>query len=260
MSGIVVYSRNKKYDWIFVLAIVVLVAVAEFSGWFGVIKSSSEKFINPILSKSSSGTQNLLDPIFRFSRYPSLAARLSSLEYDYAQSLSRISQLERELRETESIRAALSESAQTKSAPFLTTTLISYTQPGIAAGSDQGVKEGMLVLVAGTAVGTISHVEATQSTTSLFSQTGRHPIIVTSESGVQGVLEGDGRHIYLTLVPQGSVLNSGERVVTVGQENIGAGVFIGKISVVEENSAAPTKRAQIDQLVSFFSAPVVELR
>jgi len=260
VSRITISHRNKKYDSVFVLIVVVLIAATEFAGWFKILQVSTQGFINPVLSFTTAKIQASMDPIFRLSRYPSLAARLSNLEYDYAQSLAKISELERELHEADAIRAALNESSQTKAALFLTTRLVSYTQPGLAAGSDQGVRKGMLVLVAGTAVGTVDHVEESQSTVSLFSETGRHPIIVTTESGVQGVLEGDGRRVHLALVPQGAVLNTGERVVTLGQENISAGVFVGKISNIEVNSASPTKRAQLDQLVSFFSAPVVELK
>jgi len=260
MRGVFVSHRNKKYDWVYVVIVLGLVVVSEFSGWFGILQSYTQKFTNPTLSQVTSRTQSLLGPLLRLSRYPALAGRLSNLEYDYAQSLSRVSELERELYEMEAIRSAINESANNKAEPFLTTTLISYSQPALAAGSDQGVRKSMLVLVAGTAVGVVDQVDKTQSTVSLFSENGRHPIIIVTESGVQGVIEGDGRRVYLSLVPQGAVLSNGESVVTLGQENIGSGIFIGKITSVEDNSAAATKRAQLDQLVSFFSAPVVELR
>ena len=81
-----------------------------------------------------------------------------------------------------------------------------------------------------------------------------------TDSGAQGLIAGDGQAIFLSLVPQDKQVVVGEKVVTIGQEYIPAGVFIGTVAETVGDPAEPTKQLRLEQYVSFFSAPLVTVR
>jgi cell shape-determining protein MreC len=103
-------------------------------------------------------------------------------------------------------------------------------------------------------------VAVNQSEIGLLSQESGPTILAKTESGVQGLIRGDGKRVLLTEIPVDVTLNVGERIVTQGQEGVAPNMFIGRISAVRNDPASAVQTALIEQLVSFYEASIVEVR
>ena len=80
-----------------------------------------------------------------------------------------------------------------------------------------------------------------------------------TESGVEGVIFGDGKNVVMHHIPREIQVTEGERVFTIGQQGIQKNMFVGKIGRITADPSAPTKEAVIDQYVSFFDSVLVEV-
>ncbi|NCN82379.1 MAG: rod shape-determining protein MreC [Candidatus Pacebacteria bacterium] len=251
------YEAQKK--WLVVVAMVVFIGVAEMQGWLLPLRGQVSLASAPLFSFLSKQLASTISPFSLIRKRVQLVQRLARLEYDYAAALSKISELEREAQETAALRAILSKSTITTD-QIITAARISYAQPEISAGRMQGVQENMLVLAAQTVVGRVRRVESNRATVGLLTDQREKSIIAVTDSGVQGLIVGDGQSVFLGLVPQDKAITPGEKVVTVGQENVPAGLFIGTVVEVIGDPAEPTKQVRLEQYVSFFTAPLVTVR
>ena len=84
--------------------------------------------------------------------------------------------------------------------------------------------------------------------------------MVRTQSGVEAVVDGDGRNVLLTHIPRSVELNEGERVVTVGQEGVEKNILIGVVKKINHSPSDSTNTYIINQLVSFYSAVLVEVK
>jgi len=137
--------------------------------------------------------------------------------------------------------------------------VVSLAYPAVAAGSQSGVRQGEMVTFQNTLLGVITQVSEHQSRVALLTRKDSVPILAKTSSGMQGIVTGNGKQVILTEVPHGIELNKDERVVTVGQEGIRRDVLIGVIGAVITRPSAPTQTAIVQQQVSFFDAPAVEI-
>jgi cell shape-determining protein MreC len=127
-------------------------------------------------------------------------------------------------------------------------------------GSDDGVEVGNIVYISDVLVGRIVSVSRTQSQVALFSSRDAEPVLVQTASGAQGLLVGNGTRTLLTQIPVQVSITTGERLTTVGQQGIPPGQFIGVVASVSAPGTAPMQTALIDQLQSFYTVPLVEIR
>jgi cell shape-determining protein MreC len=137
--------------------------------------------------------------------------------------------------------------------------VISYGQPSISAGQTDGVKIGQPVLVAEMLVGLIKSTSTHQSTVDLLFQNTTSPILVKTESGVEGLVMGNGRDILLTEIPKEAEISIDELIVTVGQKQIRPQLVIGRIQQLIDQPSSPIRQAIIHQEISFYEALIVEV-
>jgi len=131
----------------------------------------------------------------------------------------------------------------------------------LAIGSDSGLQVGSLVLGEGNLLGIVEEVSQQQARVLLLKNMLEQGIVAKTESGVMGIVKGDGRNILLTEVASEETLNLRERVVTVGQEGIPPDIFIGRIiSLKEINPAKSTQEAILQQDVNFYELSLVEVQ
>lgn len=100
-------------------------------------------------------------------------------------------------------------------------------------GNDQGVREGMAVVVeAGVLIGRVTQVFSDTSTVTLVTSQDSVVNVETSKSAVRGVARGEhGLNIKLDMVEQGKELTVGDGVVTSGLGGrYPRGLLIGTIS------------------------------
>lgn len=245
--------------WVLTIVAFLCIGILELQGLLIPLRAQVNLATAPLLSFLSQQVTTAITPFALIQNRGSLLQRLAQLEFDYAASLSKISELERTAQETAALREMLQKSTITAD-QIITASRVSYAQPEIAAGSKQGVRESMLVLVAGTVVGRVYKAEENRAMVRLLSDPREKSIIAVTDSGVQGLLVGDGNAVFLSLVPQNASIVPGEKVTTVGQESVPAGLFVGTVVEGVGDVAEPTKQVLLEQYVSFFSAPLVTVR
>lgn len=185
--------------------------------------------------------------------------RLLQLSNQVSQMEARIAALEYVEQENKALRELLENSDRTLDQTYITTPIVSLSYPAIAAGSADGMTVGRAVVLSGTVVGMISDVSMHQSQVTLLSSTHLKPLLVRTESGVEAIIQGDGRSVLMRHIPREVTLVEGERVFTKGQEGIRKNMFVGRVGRVSADPSAPTQEATIEQYVSFFDATLVEV-
>ncbi len=179
------------------------------------------------------------------------------LEIKYVQTQAELSKLSSLRREVTEYRKIVERSG---SEAVVTTPIISLAYPAVGVGSRDGIQEKAMVLSSGVLVGTVYDVGESIAKVSLLTQARKERVLAETESGVQGVIEGTGNGLLFTQVSRGDKLKASERVVTVGQEGIARGTYVGVIRLLDDNPANLTQTAVIDQGVSFYSSLLVEIK
>ena len=240
-------------------AILLILALLEISDIANAGTSVIQTQLQPMMVAHTRLFHSLTAPYRQGLAAWNAAERVQDLELRTAEYQAQLSELDQLRQENQALRQLLENSDRKLEQRIIASPLVSYALPSVAAGSVQGVREGGLVLVKNTLVGRISKVGDNQSEVTLLSSPNSNPIISQTELGSKGIVVGDGRNVLLTEVPLDQDLTVGERVVTVGQEGVGRGIFVGTIIRVETRETAPVKTAVLEQFVSFYDVTIVEI-
>ncbi len=250
---------TKKTDWLLVCGLVVVVALAEHVGWLSPVVHGAERAALPAKKLGVQVVLGVTWPFRTFFANYEYAERLQELELAHAKAQARIGQLEQIEQENEDLRRLLSSLPTSDARTFMLAPISSYSAPSVAIGAKHGVQSGSLVMFSETFLGVISDVTEQQARVRLLRQRNGPSVIARTENGIQGILRGDGKTVRLEEVPRTFAIKKGERVVTVGQEGIPAGLFVGIAGSSEAHDASPVQSVPIDQLQSFYDATVVEV-
>ncbi|HOC07410.1 MAG TPA: rod shape-determining protein MreC [Candidatus Woesebacteria bacterium] len=203
----------------------------------------------------------LVRPVTQLKEFWQLRQRLEDLEYRYREASVQLTELAALREENQALRALLENSDRALSKNLITKPISSFAKPVLAIGSDSGLQVGSLVLGQGNLLGVVEEVSQQQARVLLLKNMLEQGIVAKTESGVMGIVKGDGRNILLTEVASEETLNLRERVVTVGQEGIPPDIFIGRIiSLKEINPAKSTQEAILQQDVNFYELSLVEVQ
>jgi len=241
------------------MVLVMLTAIGEWLGFVQPLTSSLERFSKPALIKLSQLVGLMNQPMVLTKKSWHAARRVQDLEREYSHALATVSKLEYVEQENQELRRLL-ETQERPQSGVVASKAISYGLPSVSVGQVEGISVGQPVLAAQNLVGLIETVSVHQSRVSLLAQNITRPILAVTESGVEGIVVGDGKKILLTEIPKDVELTVGERVMTTGQEFIQPRLLIGQIQEVIDRPTAPTKQAIIKQLVSFYEAPILEVQ
>lgn len=247
-------------EWIWVIALICLLVLAEFVGLGRYIRSGGERVLNPALTTTSRILVGLAGPLQYAQSLTTAQRRIQDLEQRYAEATAELGQMSALQVENEALRAMLRTSDIKLEERLLTTPIVSYGKPLIAGGSRDGIQTGAMVLIAQTLVGRVTTVSEHQAEVGLLSRTSTTPVLARTESGLEGVVRGDDKRVLLTEVPINEELTVGERVVTQGQAGIAPNILIGRVASVTSRPESAVQTAVIEQLVSFYEATVVEIR
>jgi cell shape-determining protein MreC len=242
------------------LVLVLCTLLIERVGWLGHLQERIVGLLQPVEYFGIRTAQLLELPFFVAEQKHATAVELQKLKRSYAMSLAKLSELERVQQENEALRALIASASAQKEKKRLTAPVLSYALTAVAMGSDDGVEVGNLVYISDVLVGRIVSVSRTQSQVALFSTRDAEPVLVQTASGAQGLLVGNGTRTLLTQIPVQVSITTGERLTTVGQQGIPPGQFIGVVASVSAPGTAPMQTALIDQLQSFYTVPLVEIR
>lgn len=244
---------------IFILMIL-LFSLFEFVGWFTKIETLTNKLLTPIYSIHLSIVQMVKTPydfvIFSFSKFK----YMSQLESRYTKSLADLSELDKLREENIELRKLIENRDIKIQKTIISAPIISLAYPAVGVGSNDGVELNDMVLSNGMLVGTIGEVGNYQSKVSLLSRHRNNKILAKTESGVEGIIDGDGKNVLFSQVPRNVNLVDGERVVSVGQEGIERNILIGTIRTIDNNPSSPTQTAIIIQEITFYDAVLLEVK
>jgi cell shape-determining protein MreC len=203
----------------------------------------------------------LVRPVTKLKEFWQLRTKLEDLEYRYREASVQLTELEALREENQALRKLLENSDRVLAKNLITRPISSFAKPVLAIGSDSGLQIGSLVLGEGHLLGVVEELSQQQARVLLLKNMLDQGIVAKTESGVRGIVKGDGKNILLTEVNSEETLNLRERVVTVGQEGIAPDIFIGRIISLKELAAAKsTQEAILQQDVNFYELSLVEVQ
>ena len=220
-----------------------------------------QKFIFSWKEKNYQILQTLMSPLHRITHLWNLTSRLEDLQYRYVESSAELSRLKYLEEENQELRKLLENSDRKLEKTIIAAPIISFSQPVVSVGKVDGVSEGSAVFFDGNLLGFLRDVDENFSRVELLNQMTDKGILVETDSGVKALLKGDGRNIILTEVPSDAVIELNQMVITLGQEGIDKGLYVGRVrNLRNSNLAAATQVAELEQLINFYELSLVEVR
>lgn len=205
--------------------------------------------------------QKITSPFKRMTMLWKLSSRLEDLQYRYSEtaaSLIRIKSLEQENQE---LRKLLENTDRAYRQVVITAPVVSFAQSFIAAGNQSGIKPGSAVLYKDTLLGLIDQVGERQSSVLLLAKLSDSHILAETETGIKGIIKGNGQEVLLTELKNDEQVEVGQLVFTSSQLGVEKGLLIGRVArIVADNQALAVKTAVIEQLVNFYEANLVEVK
>lgn len=241
------------------ILVVVCLVISEYVGLLTPIRQVGERAFQPLWGLGSTLYAHLSWPLQWSSSASHAARRIQDLEFRYSEALAQLGELQRLKEENGALRSLVENSPRPEVSRLVAAPILSYGTPYVAVGNQEGAQAGAAVLAARTLVGFLDQVSEHQSQVRLLTHAQAQPVLARTETGIEGVVKGTGSRVVLTEVAKDATLTIGERVVTAGQKGIDGDIFIGRISTIENEPAAPTQTATIEQLVTFYEARVVEV-
>lgn len=244
----------------FIFLLVFFSFLFEFVGWLDPLRALSSKYLNSLYELNARVIHQAKQPydfvVFSFTK----SKYMSQMEERYVQALAQLSELDKLRAENTELKKLIENRDLSLEKSIISAPIASLAYPAVSVGSVAGVEENNMVLFNGMLLGTIDKVDLYQSRVSLLSRNRKNKVLAKTESGIEGVIDGDGKDIFLTQIPNNLDLIDGERVVAVGQEGIERNVFIGVLKTMSHNPSAPTQTAKVEQEVSFYDVVFVEVK
>lgn len=257
-SGFFLNTKQKKQLQYF-LILSFLLLILDLSGYTRLVESQTMIFLQPMHVLSSQVIFRVSSPFLYLKKMGKDAVYLRELELSHAQLLAKVSEIEAVEKENHELRRLLENIDRKKDKRIITSPISSYTFPAVAAGLDEGMREGQPVFYRDSLLGVIDTVYPHYSQVSLLVAKDTHHVVAQTESGAEGLLVGTGKRVILDYLSQDAELTVGQRVVTVQQPGLKEGLYIGTISKVEKDPTALYQRAEVTQAVTFFETYYVEI-
>lgn len=264
-----VFKNDHELRNYFLLSIglIFFLGLTEFLGLTRWMRNLGEWAVRPSMEFGAMIVNGAETPYFVAAHSFESYKHLENLELQYAQAVAQQSEVDSLKAENQELKKLVEQGSVAKknggssgANGVIVAGILSYGQPFIDKGRNDGVTEGNMILIGNTLMGRVSRVSNLNSEISLLSQTNVTPVLVKTESGATGIVSGDGRQVLIKELPTDADVKVGERVVTEGQMDIPQGISVGKIQSITKNPNSPTQEAVVDQIVSFYQSHIVEVR
>jgi len=253
------FNYQKISRYFLLIALLVFIFLLDFLGFLAL--PAWRKVANNWQARNYQAILTLTQPVTKLQQFWQLRQKLEDLEYRYREASVQLTELEALREENQALRDLLENTNRALGKNLITRPISSFAKPVLAIGSDSGLQPGSLVLGEGNLLGIVEGVSQQQARVLLLKNMLDQGVVAKTESGVKGIVKGDGKNILLTEVASEETLNLRERVVTVGQEGIGPDIFIGRIiSFKELDPAKSTQQAILQQDVNFYELSLVEVQ
>lgn len=257
--GTVQRQRKLLLSILFYGSVCVVLWLFEFVGLGRMLRNVSQFVLTPVMQVVTTGVQIVETPYYMARSSLRATRRIQDLEIKYSQSLAEISRLKALEEENQALRDLLEGTDRKLVRSTITRPIVSYAEPTIAVGSVEGIEPASVVLIGNTLVGLVNEVSEHSSSVDLLFQSPNSNIVAKTETGIEGLIIGNGRQILMTEVERDAEVLEGQRVVTVGQPGILPDLFLGQVVEIKNDPSAPVKEVVIEQLVDFYQARVVEV-
>lgn len=249
-------------DWRQRLQVLVLILVLFFLDFLGVLRLTGlQQAAAWATHQHYQWLQWASAPVSQLRQLWQLRSQLEDLQYRYSEAAAELGRLRQLEEENAALLAMLADEQLETEQMIITAPITSFAQTFVAAGSDQGVREGAAVLASGTLLGLVETVSAKQAQVLLLANMLEGGVVAETATGVRGLVKGNGRDVLLTEVASDANLTRGELVYTVGQTGLSRGLLIGRLAqVLEQNPSQATLTARVEQLVNFYEVSLVTLR
>lgn len=250
-------EKYKKYLMvlfaIFILFFLQFLNLLNLSGLINVANLWKEKNFQVL--------QIIANPFKRVTLLWKLTSRLEDLQYRYSEASANLIKINSLEQENQELRKLLENSDRSYRQVVIAAPVVSFAQSFIAAGEQSGIKTGSAVLYKDTLLGLVDQVEDRQSSVLLLSKLTDFYILAETETGVKGIVKGNGREVLLTEIKNDDQIEIGQLVFTSSQLGIEKGLLIGRVArVLTDNQALAVKTAIIEQLVNFYDTSLVEVK
>jgi len=258
-------SYSKKFQRQRYLKLVALLLIIFFLEWLGLVqlvKNSLNFVFEPVLKFNVQIAHQVVQPVVQLRDFRHAAYKIQSLEQQLAAAEVEVAQLRQLQQENQALRDLIENTDRQLVDTYISRPILSLAQPAVSLPVDEN-KDFHLpaaVLVDQTLVGVATNRQENLALVKLLWQKSNTAILAKTESGVEGLIKGDGRKILLTEIPMEAELTIGEQVVSIGQQGVAGNLYIGKIRAIESGQEQAVKQAVVEQQVSFYDAVVVELR
>jgi cell shape-determining protein MreC len=254
------FHIKKNHLWQTLVGISLFLVVFDWLGLGTQFKQQLSFYPNQLLEFNVSLGSDLASGWNSLRKMHQSARKIQDLERKLAVAQANLSELDKLRQENQELRQLIENTDRKLTKTTISRPILSFAQPAIAVTGQSIIKEGAAVLVQQTLVGTISRVKESIAYVDLLWQGEASPVLGETESGVEGLIIGNGKQVILTQLPMEAEVKPGERVVTVGQEGLAPGLFVGTIRSIESGESSAVKQAVLEQYVSFYESKVVEVR
>ncbi len=253
---------NKVSQQLFVpfVILICVTALLEFFGFLTPLRHLHEWVLRPVLSTSARIVNIIELPYFVTRQSFKTYTYVQDLELRYSEAVAQLGELEGLKKENQELRDLIGQKQISSVIKPIIAPILAYSQPYIGKGKRDGVKEGDLVMIGKTLIGRVEEVSDSQSIVTLLTSSTSLPLLVKTESGVTGVVAGDGRQLLMKEIPQDAAVQTDERIVTVGQSEVPAGISIGRLRSLSKSAVNSSQVGSIDQVVSFYESHIVEVQ
>lgn len=257
-------NRAQTKRWLIVVGIGLFLILLSAAGVSENFTQWSHRRLQPLLQFNVRMMTEAYRSTNNLRTWKIMARRVQDLELKLAHAQAQLSQLDQLRAENGELRQLLNSSDRSLNQVTITRPIVSLAQPAIffdqSLSGQALIRVGAPVLVKQTLVGLVSKIDANLAYISLLWQKETPLILVETQTGVQGILRGNGKYVLLTEVPTDQELIIGERVITTGQEGIEQGLYVGEIQSIQSGHSSAVKTAIIQQYVSFYETALVEVR
>ena len=251
------HSRSSEIGLLIIFALAIF--LVEQVRWDTILRNQVSWLVNPLSEAASTGVNFISQPIRLTETMFSSTGQVEELKQQQAVLLAEIVELEKLRKENEQLKQLIGQAGESREQLTIAAPILSYAYPAVGVGHEDGVIEGQLVMINDNLVGIVTKVEEHQSRISLLSDVNSQPILVQTDSGARGLLQGTGNKLIISQVMPDAQLLTGEKVITVGQPGIAAGIFVGLVGEKDQSLTQPTQQAEVEQQVSFYSSPLVTI-
>jgi len=253
-------SRHKALELGLIIISIFLVGFLQLIGFSSVLMRNSNRLLSPFVKMNIQAVSKMYGFGEMLHNRQQLIRRIQDLEIRLSQSQARLGDLDQLSKENEELRQLLNSSSRSLNKVVLTRPILSFAQPTVSILADEEIAVGSAVLVKDTLVGQIKEKREGVALVELLWQGNSSPVLATTETGVQGIVTGDGKRVLFTEVPITDNLEIGQRVLTTGQRGIEKGLYIGEVRSLQTGASSAVQTAIIEQHVSFYEAQLVEIR